>query len=317
MTGGSDAAAATAPVHEVCLADPNDMSRHSDWDFDFRQVEPGPVETKILLRSGTDITLMEFNINRGVHQKGRSPTETVNFGLPAAPAFHSWRGATVDTPGLVSFGRGAEFDLVTGPEFVGLAISVTPSLLARISDRTGLPLADDFLRATRLPIRQSTPALQRLSDHGHALLCGDGAPFGEPQQEDLVVGLIIAAGDAEEFGDRSAFSMRAKSVTRAIELMEDRLGDDVSIGQLCVDSGASWRTLSRGFQERFGIGPKAYFNRRRLSRVKSDLAEGSASCSVADAANKWGFWHMGQFARDYRAMFGELPSKTLNGAISY
>jgi hypothetical protein len=24
-----------------------------------------------------------------------------------------------------------------------------------------------------------------------------------------------------------------------------------------------------------------------------------------------GFWHMGQFAADYRAIYGELPSKTL------
>jgi len=28
-------------------------------------------------------------------------------------------------------------------------------------------------------------------------------------------------------------------------------------------------------------------------------------------ANAWGFWHMGQFARDYRRLFGELPSDTL------
>ena len=32
---------------------------------------------------------------------------------------------------------------------------------------------------------------------------------------------------------------------------------------------------------------------------------------VADIANGWGFWHMGQFAADYRRQFGELPSETL------
>ena len=34
---------------------------------------------------------------------------------------------------------------------------------------------------------------------------------------------------------------------------------------------------------------------------------------AADSANNWGFWHMGQFAKDYRRLFGELPSKTLHG----
>jgi len=32
---------------------------------------------------------------------------------------------------------------------------------------------------------------------------------------------------------------------------------------------------------------------------------------VADVANRHGFWHMGQFAKDYRKTFGELPSETL------
>ena len=32
---------------------------------------------------------------------------------------------------------------------------------------------------------------------------------------------------------------------------------------------------------------------------------------VADTANARGFWHMGQFAADYRRMFGKLPSETL------
>ena len=32
---------------------------------------------------------------------------------------------------------------------------------------------------------------------------------------------------------------------------------------------------------------------------------------VSDVVNDWGFWHMGQFAADYRKLFGELPSETL------
>jgi len=31
-----------------------------------------------------------------------------------------------------------------------------------------------------------------------------------------------------------------------------------------------------------------------------------------DVAIRWRFWHMGQFAKDYKLMFGELLSKTLS-----
>ena len=109
---------------------------------------------------------------------------------------------------------------------------------------------------------------------------------------------------------RSA-ATRAKSVRLALDYMTDGAGDGVSIAGICAATGASWRTLDRGFRERFGIGPKAYLNRFRLGQVRSELLQGRADTGVADAANEWGFWHMGQFAKDYRKMFGELPSETL------
>jgi AraC family ethanolamine operon transcriptional activator len=32
-------------------------------------------------------------------------------------------------------------------------------------------------------------------------------------------------------------------------------------------------------------------------------------------AHEWGFWNASHFAKDYRDMFGELPSKTLRGNL--
>ena len=314
MTGSSDADAAAAPVHELCLADPNDIGHHSEWEFDFRQLDPGPSTTSVNIRASSRVTLVEFNFDRSFHQLGCSPTGSITFGLPVTPIIHSWRGAKIDTPGFVNFGTGSEFDCVTSPGFVGLCVSISTPLLARVSDQLGLSFPDDLLRRTMLPVRRRTPALFQLSGFARVLLHRDYAPFGDLQEDDLVAGLISAASDAEEFDDRSEFSARARAVTKAVELMQVQLGDGLSIGQLCVESGASLRTLSRGFQERFGIGPKAYFNQLRLVRVRSDLMRKSATYSVADAANKWGFWHMGQFAKDYHRMFGELPSETLNGA---
>lgn len=307
----------STPVHELCLANPNDISRYSEWDIDFRQIEPGQMgSTKVILRSSPRVSLVEFHMNRGIHQRGCSPSNSVTFGLPVSAGLHSWQGAKIDNPGLVNFGMGSEFECVSGPEFVALTFNISTPFLASVSDQLGLPLPDDYRRTTMLPVRRRTPALHRLSEYGQALLHGQGVPFEDQQQEDLVAALINTALDAQKFDDRSAFSVRAKSVTRAVELMKDRIDDNVSICQLCVDSSTPWRTLTRGFQERFGIGPKAYFNRIRLGRVRSELLQGRGVCSVADAANRWGFWHMGQLAKDYKLMFGELPSETLNDSNS-
>jgi AraC family ethanolamine operon transcriptional activator len=33
--------------------------------------------------------------------------------------------------------------------------------------------------------------------------------------------------------------------------------------------------------------------------------------TIQDIASHWGFWHLSQFAQDYKHLFGELPSATL------
>ena len=51
--------------------------------------------------------------------------------------------------------------------------------------------------------------------------------------------------------------------------------------------------------------------RARLDRAQREIYERGESAKISDIANHWGFWHMGQFAADYRAQFGELPSTTI------
>ena len=86
----------------------------------------------------------------------------------------------------------------------------------------------------------------------------------------------------------------------------------MSIESLCRQSGASWRTLNRAFLERFDQSPKTYYIHLRLNGVRKTLLKGDAE-TVSEAANRYGFWHLGQFARDYRRFYGELPSQTLRG----
>ena len=50
---------------------------------------------------------------------------------------------------------------------------------------------------------------------------------------------------------------------------------------------------------------------QRLNAARRELRHGGPDTVVADVANHQGFWHMGQFAADYRRMFGELPRETL------
>ena len=128
-------------------------------------------------------------------------------------------------------------------------------------------------------------------------------------QEDMILSVLAIMTDDEIHFDKSSDHKRKAIIDKAVARMHEDDGDLLSIADLCAEIGTSWRTLDRAFREKFGIGPKAYYTRIRLNRVRNELTRNADVTNVAEAANQFDFWHMGQFAKDYRTLFGELPSR--------
>jgi AraC family ethanolamine operon transcriptional activator len=111
----------------------------------------------------------------------------------------------------------------------------------------------------------------------------------------------------------AAPSVRARAVRRATEFIELAGRTPLLVSQVCEAAGVSWRTLDYAFKERYGVSPKAFMKSRRLNAARRTLREAKPGTTVRSAASRWGYWHMSQFAADYRKLFGELPSETLGG----
>lgn len=59
--------------------------------------------------------------------------------------------------------------------------------------------------------------------------------------------------------------------------------------------------------------PLGHLRTVRLNLVHRDLraAGPHAGATVTQLAGRWGFWHTGRFAAQYRAVYGCSPSETL------
>jgi AraC family ethanolamine operon transcriptional activator len=121
---------------------------------------------------------------------------------------------------------------------------------------------------------------------------------------------------ARPHADRTACqpSNRTRLVRRAEDYMRAHLEAPLSMFDLCREFDVSERTLRYAFQEVRGLSPMAYFQARRLNAVRQELkAAPTGTATVQEIAQRWGFWHSGEFASAYRRLFGELPSQTFNG----
>lgn len=141
--------------------------------------------------------------------------------------------------------------------------------------------------------------------------------FSTPQSflplEDFIPLLIESIPDANPRLDSSLRSPRRFDlVKQAEEYMRSHLEAPITLISLCKALHISERPLNYGFQEVFGVSPMAYLKTLRLQAVRSQLQLADpATTAIAEIANRFGFQSLGHFSRDYKTMFGELPSETI------
>lgn len=97
-----------------------------------------------------------------------------------------------------------------------------------------------------------------------------------------------------------------------IEHIKTNTNESLRMGELCRTAGISKRTLQYLFKKELDMTLTDYLKGHKLYRIHRDLWHlQQSNVKIRDITNKYGFWHMGQFAADYYKLFGELPSETL------
>jgi AraC family ethanolamine operon transcriptional activator len=111
---------------------------------------------------------------------------------------------------------------------------------------------------------------------------------------------------------KAAPGKRSRALKTAIEYIRTTTDEVISVNSFCRQTGVHERTLQRAFLDTYGITPKSYMQAFRLNDAYKTLVKSNPdSTRITEVANQLGYWHMSQFAADYRRQFGELPSATL------
>ncbi len=98
---------------------------------------------------------------------------------------------------------------------------------------------------------------------------------------------------------------------RARDYINDHRGIDISIHDLCRQTGVCRRTLEYSFRYSIGQSPAAYLRSIKLNEIRRVLlSPDHAEMSIGDIVADWGIWHLSRFANYYKKQFNELPSET-------
>ena len=196
-------------------------------------------------------------------------------------------------------------------EMLGVSVR-RERLLQALAALHGVDLEDASIASNHLNFAPAASALlfHRLS----RMLDSPNAHDARTWDETVVMMLaeVHCAG-----GIMSTESDRTRSdawiVRRAEEYVSAAEPGHVSLADLCLATGVGKTALYRAFHSLCGEAPFTYFRRRRLVRARSLILRSTYErAAIKRCALEAGFRELGRFSREYRHLFGELPSETLS-----
>ena len=295
------------------------------WGLDWVQLDRGPLDAAIHQVATPTALLSRFRFSRKFHQRGTSPGGVRTFGLigELSPEIE-WRGSRGTVDHLMVFPADDLFEIVSQPGFHGDTVSIPEDHVRSVAETMGHPdplegLAGGLLfvevdRRRQLALRQAISRFQTAAT-------ARSDSFGDPKvlaelECDIVAALVaVLQSGLPSDGTPPEPTLRARAIRTALEYIEHHADEPPTVQDVCQTSGVSWRTLDYAFRDRFGVTPKQYLQATRLKQVRHGILNSEPETSILEIAAQWGFWHMGQFAKDYRRQFGELPSETIKRVV--
>lgn len=292
------------------------------WNLDFLQLDRGEFDAGVLQASIGQALFSYGRFNRSFDQRGSAPSAMWTFALfseRSTPIIWHERECSNNT--MIIYRPGFEIDCVSRPGFEVYTLSYTEKHLDAICAELGLPgikklvQNSDYGHFSIEDLESGRRVVQNIVDS----LTTD--PFSinnknlafslEQDIPENILSILSRSSPAPQ----ARPSKRSNAVRRIKKYLAEYSHDPVSISALCSIAQVSERTLQYAFKEHYGVSPKSYLKHFRLNGVrKCILHRNSDKTKVNEIANNWGFWHMGQFAADYRKLFGELPSATLQNS---
>ena len=291
------------------------------WEVVFKKISIGNFHGVMNAIDLGVVQLIDIRMSGTVFQKGLTPVNYVTFAIPAidSQAFR-WHHRYVDKPSILLFPSNRYLNGVSYDGFHVYVLSIHKQYLDQLLKKLGMESAreqftgdkkmmpivkphiysiNSLLQALFLKVQISeNPVLSRTSINN--------VKFSVPA---LVLKIVQQNMETDSIPIKRE---RDRTVSSAIDFMLTQDMKTLTVKEISSHTKIKQRTLEYAFKEYFSVGPKNFMMAMRLNDFRHTLIKKGES--VSESAFDYGYSHLGQLSRDYKLLFGELPSETLKWA---
>jgi AraC family ethanolamine operon transcriptional activator len=308
-------------ITRIVCTDADEMAEQlSDWAVELTHLGPGPFTGSFKIVPMGWVLICRGRYNKAMAEHAVTPEGCLTVGCPgrgSAPTSHL--GHQLEDGQAFVGGPGAEMETVGFGVLCHNTVAIRCELLEQEADW----LTHSPLLASERSLQLHSPGENWTSSFLDAVEWIANAVERYPDamaRADVRGSMLdtlllrvdaLAAADAPIHQDRRMRAHRRLAVERARDYIERNLTEPIRLSSLSRHAHTQARSLEYGFQEVLGVSPMAYVRTTRLHRARRLLRTTAVRTrSISEMALDCGFWHLSQFAVDYKALFGESPSVT-------
>lgn len=290
-------------------------------DVEIKQLCPGSFSAFIQHISNPSLFISHFTTSLRIEALGNPPPGIRTFGIPTENCQpFVWRGLATDADTIQIYTPRTELAVISSQKFEALDVSASEEHLNALNQLWGFPELADIIDGREMvycepgKMRRLRTALRLVSNmvNAHSNSLQHNNQLQEMMNYEIPFLLIEALMTSTAPKVKTTAGNRTRALKSALDFIQASPTSELTVEDICVNIGVTKRTLQRAFRERYGVTPKFYLQLQRLNNVqKALLRSNPETTKIGDLAIDQGYWHMSQFASDYRRMFGELPSTTL------
>lgn len=295
------------------------------WNADFKQLDTEQHRPDLFQAQIGSILVSGARFGCHVYQQGGTPEGMRTFAIPDTSCTEMrWFGHITEPDVLLCFPAHGDIDVYSRPGFSVATFSIPEVLLADFLERNGgyklekiLGSSEKLIRVPRVFLNNLRTLYQQLQNMGASQVAPQQLPIAYLEVEEQVLNTLLKIFESIDPVRSFAVSHSKHKLNQILEYINANTYTNTEkklrISELCVIGQVSERTLQGLFKRELGMTPKAFLKGQKMYKVHRELWRANpAIFNVSNIANRYGFTHLGQFATDYRRMFGELPSTTLN-----
>ncbi|MBF7686290.1 helix-turn-helix domain-containing protein [Acinetobacter sp. B10A] len=279
-----------------------------DWELSYNQISTGQFKSALDTLNFNNIDVYREYFSTSIFQQGAAKRHCLNIGLYVknkTPII--WQGRNLQHNEIIAIMGSEELMLMTPEDSVCLGLSIP---LSFFEGDTKEKLCAGF----KIQKQIEWAVYPKIETFIHTLLAHPMLVATERTRTQIQYDLIeLMIQSIDHQPEKMAVSTKKATcvVNTVIEYTKSHCDQLLAISDLCMLTNTSRRTLQSCFEKMTGMSPALFLKYLRLNNVRKELSQMTENCSIGGVATHFGFWHLSQFAYDYKRLFLESPSDTL------